>query len=124
LHLRPGTREWFLRWLRETHPELTGRYADMYRRGAYAPKEYQARIAARVGELAEQYGVGRRSPAGARGKRGAGTRPRETGRRPGLRQEQLTLLLSTGSVASRRIPSRFRSIFRFRSPIPHPLNFP
>jgi DNA repair photolyase len=59
LHLRPGAREWFLRWLREAHPELMPRYAELYGRGAYARKDYQARIAGQVRELAERYGVGR-----------------------------------------------------------------
>jgi DNA repair photolyase len=58
LHLRPGIRDWFLRWLHATHPELVGRYAAMYHRGAYAPKEYQTRIAAQVRELAQGYGIG------------------------------------------------------------------
>jgi DNA repair photolyase len=66
LHLRPGTREWFLNWLRAAHPELTERYAELYRRGAYAPKEYQARIAGQVRELADKYGVGRSTPREAR----------------------------------------------------------
>jgi DNA repair photolyase len=62
LHLRPGTREWFLGWLRSAHPELTGKYAALYDRGAYAPRDYQARIAGQVRELADKYGVGRGSP--------------------------------------------------------------
>jgi DNA repair photolyase len=66
LHLRPGTREWFLGWLRTAHPELTERYAEFYGRGAYAPKDYQARIAGQVRELAERYGVGRTTPRQAR----------------------------------------------------------
>lgn len=66
LHLRPGTREWFLRWLDTTHPELAGRYAEIYRRGAYAPKEYQARIAGQVRELAQRYGIGGERPGRAR----------------------------------------------------------
>ena len=66
LHLRPGTREWFLGWLRTTHPELVGRYAALYDRGAYPPRDYQARIAAQVRELAGKYGVGRGSPRQAR----------------------------------------------------------
>jgi DNA repair photolyase len=66
LHLRPGTREWFLNWLRTAHPELTGRYEELYRRGAYAPKEYQARIAGQVRELAGKHGVGRGTPREAR----------------------------------------------------------
>jgi DNA repair photolyase len=99
LHLRPGSREWFLGWLREAHPELVPRYAELYGRGAYARKEYQARITGTVRELAEKYGVGRGAPVA----RGDG--PRELGpRAPGaaggsgrpasvpVPHEQLTLL--------------------------------
>jgi DNA repair photolyase len=92
LHLRPGTREWFMRWLRENHPDLGGRYAAMYRRGAYAPKEYQARIAREVAELADRYGIGR-------GRTIRGDRPRPVRRETGHQTapeapegEQLTLL--------------------------------
>ena len=66
LHLRPGTREWFLGWLRAAHPELVPRYAALYRGGAYAPRSYQEEIAAQVRELADRYGVGRGSPRQAR----------------------------------------------------------
>jgi DNA repair photolyase len=66
LHLRPGAREWFLRWLGENVPELVKPYLSLYGRGAYAPKAYQQQIAGRVRELAVRYGVGRSSPAGAR----------------------------------------------------------
>jgi DNA repair photolyase len=66
LHLRPGAREWYLRWLGENFPDLVRPYLSLYGRGAYAPKAYQAQIAEQVRELAERYGVGRASPAGAR----------------------------------------------------------
>jgi DNA repair photolyase len=66
LHLRPGAREWFLKWLGENFPDLVAAYRDLYGRGAYAPKPYQGRIAEQVAELARRYGVGRTSPAGAR----------------------------------------------------------
>jgi len=66
LHLRPGAREWFLKWLGENFPDLAGAYRALYARGAYAPKSYQGQIAAQVAELARRYGVGRTSPAGAR----------------------------------------------------------
>ncbi len=66
LHLRPGAREWFERWLHRTHPELAGAYRDLYRGRAYAPASYQAQITAQVAELARQHGVGRTTPAGAR----------------------------------------------------------
>jgi DNA repair photolyase len=62
LHLRPGTRDWFLGWLRAQHPELVDRYLELYGRGAYAPKAYQARIAGQVRELAEKHGIGRPRP--------------------------------------------------------------
>ena len=76
LHLRPGTRDWYLRWLNENHPALLPRYRALYGRGSYAPKDYQAEISGRVGELARRYGVGATTPAGARsaGARG-GTGP-------------------------------------------------
>jgi DNA repair photolyase len=66
LHLRPGAREWFLRWLQETHPELTGRYSELYGRGAYAPKAYQQRISGQVAEFAARHRVGRAAPGQAR----------------------------------------------------------
>ena len=62
LHLRPGTREWYLRWLSEHHPALLPRYRRLYRHSAYAPKDYQAEITGQVRELARRYGVGAASP--------------------------------------------------------------
>jgi DNA repair photolyase len=87
LHLRPGAREWFLKWLRETHPELVPRYAELYGRGAYARKDYQARIAGQVRDLAERYGVGRSDRGTSRGR---GTPPVTP--RPPAGPEQLSLL--------------------------------
>jgi DNA repair photolyase len=69
LHLRPGTRDWFFGWLRATHPELVGRYLDLYGRSAYAPKAYQARISGQVRELADKYGIGRPRPDFGHGRR-------------------------------------------------------
>jgi len=65
LHLRPGAREWFFRWLGEHHPELIARYRGLYGRGAYAPKAYQQQVSERVRALARRYGVGRDSPGRA-----------------------------------------------------------
>src|SRR5918997_1570140 len=62
LHLRPGAREWYLAWLKREHPELTPRYQELYRSGAYAPKTSQRNIPARVPQLARRYGVGTTSP--------------------------------------------------------------
>ncbi len=80
LHLRPGAREWFLRWLGEHFPELVASYRGLYGRGAYAPRAYQGQIAEQVRDLAERYGVGRASPAGARR---IGPPPARPPRRPG-----------------------------------------
>jgi len=93
LHLRPGTREWFLGWLRTEHPDLVGKYAALYDRGSYAPRDYQARIAGQVRELAEKHGVGRANPRQARAVRSpaataAASPPATTVARP----EQLSLL--------------------------------
>jgi DNA repair photolyase len=76
LHLRPGAREWYLRWLRWAHPELIVKYEELYSggRGSYAPRDYQERIAGQVRELAASYGIGKR--------RGKG-RSRDIGRGPG-----------------------------------------
>ncbi|MFC5503527.1 Rv2578c family radical SAM protein [Lysinimonas soli] len=59
LHLRPGAREWYLAWLAREHPELVGRYADMYRAGSYAPQEYRRWLAGRVRPLLRRHGLDR-----------------------------------------------------------------
>jgi len=75
LHLRPGTRDWFFGWLQACHPGLVARYLDLYGRGAYAPKAYQARISGQVRELAVTYGIGRPRPGFGHGRRPAAARP-------------------------------------------------
>jgi len=68
LHLRKGgSREWFMAWLRERHPELVPRYEELYGDRAYAPKPYQEDVAARVRRLARRFGVGRATPREVRG---------------------------------------------------------
>ncbi len=91
LHLRPGAREWFLGWLRAAHPELVPRYAELYGRGSYARKDYQARIAAQVRDLADRFGAGRGGRAGGRTPR---DRDAAAGSPcpPAARHEQLSLL--------------------------------
>ncbi|MFJ8696192.1 Rv2578c family radical SAM protein [Streptomyces roseolilacinus] len=61
LHLRPGAREWFTRWLHRHHPGLVRRYEAMYAAGAYAPTWYQRLITRQVHEFAAEFGIG---PAG------------------------------------------------------------
>ncbi|MFE0763159.1 Rv2578c family radical SAM protein [Streptomyces smyrnaeus] len=66
LHLRPGAREWYFRWLHQHHPQLVRHYEALYSGGAYAPKWYQRRITRQVHELAAEYGVGPSTSGAAR----------------------------------------------------------
>ncbi|HEV8571863.1 MAG TPA: intein-containing Rv2578c family radical SAM protein [Actinomycetota bacterium] len=67
LHLRKGgSREWYMRWLKEAHPELIPKYRELYGDGAYAPKAYQQEIGEKVRRLARRFGVGRASARQAR----------------------------------------------------------
>jgi DNA repair photolyase len=67
LHLRKGgSREWYLRWLQDRHPELVPKYRELYGDRAYAPKAYQNEVAEKVRRLARRYGVGRASARQAR----------------------------------------------------------
>ncbi|MGH2676316.1 MAG: Rv2578c family radical SAM protein, partial [Actinomycetota bacterium] len=59
LHLRKGgAREWWMRWLQEHRPDLVTRYRELYGTSAYAPKDYQKAIGAKVHSLARRFGIG------------------------------------------------------------------
>ncbi|GHH35928.1 Rv2578c family radical SAM protein [Streptomyces candidus] len=79
LHLRPGAREWFMSWLSAHHPQLVGRYEQLYASGAYAPTWYQRRITRTVHELAAEYGIGPTRSAEARRIAPAPPHPEPTG---------------------------------------------
>jgi DNA repair photolyase len=51
LHLRRSTRGWFMSWLARSHPDLVGRYRELYRRGAYLPPSYRDMLRERSGPL-------------------------------------------------------------------------
>ncbi|MGW2211238.1 Rv2578c family radical SAM protein [Streptomyces sp. NPDC001781] len=88
LHLRPGAREWFMRWLGEHHPHLVARYQRLYAGGSYAPTWYQRRVTRQVHELAREYGIG---PTRAGATRRIG--PARHEERPAAREPtQLTLM--------------------------------
>jgi DNA repair photolyase len=55
LHLRGSTRGWFMSWLARSHPELVGRYRELYRRGAYLPRDYRDALRRRVAPLTAKY---------------------------------------------------------------------
>jgi DNA repair photolyase len=68
LHLRKGgSREWFMAWLGDRHPELVPRYQQLYGAGAYAPSAYQEEVADRVKKLAGRLSIGRATRHEARG---------------------------------------------------------
>jgi DNA repair photolyase len=58
LHLRGSNRGWFMRWLARSHPELVGRYRELYRRGAYLPPQYREMLHRRADPLLAKYGLG------------------------------------------------------------------
>jgi DNA repair photolyase len=57
LHLRPGTREWFLAWLAREHPALVDRYHRLYHRGSYVDAGYRRALAERVAPLLRRHGL-------------------------------------------------------------------
>jgi DNA repair photolyase len=60
LHLRPGAREWFLRYLGKHHPRLVGAYAELYRNGSYVNRSYAADLARRSSVLLRKHGLDRK----------------------------------------------------------------
>jgi DNA repair photolyase len=72
LHLRPGTKPWFMRWLARDYPALVPRYQGLYGRGSYLPREYRDELKARVGPILDRYGVRRRDGEARFGRRGSG----------------------------------------------------
>ncbi|WP_197043277.1 intein-containing Rv2578c family radical SAM protein [Saccharothrix sp. NRRL B-16314] len=98
LHLRPGAREWFARWLLRERPDLAGDYRELYARGSYVDARYRRLLAARIGPLLAKHGLdarGKRAEVGVPGDEEGlwpeGSLPASTPPAP-LVQEQLTLL--------------------------------
>ncbi|WP_203433765.1 Rv2578c family radical SAM protein [Jiangella asiatica] len=55
LHLRPGAREWYLRWLGTERPDLVPTYQRLYRRGAYADQRYREWLRDRMQPLLSRH---------------------------------------------------------------------
>ena len=62
LHLRPGAREWYAKWLARDFPALVPRYRELFRRGSYLPQAYQREVTARVRMAARRHGLNRAEP--------------------------------------------------------------
>ncbi|MFC0628856.1 Rv2578c family radical SAM protein [Kribbella deserti] len=61
LYLRPGTKEWFMKWLGQAHPELVKRYEQLYSRGAYVPESYKRAFGEKVAPLLRKHGFDKAS---------------------------------------------------------------
>ena len=91
--------------------ELLPRYAELYGRGAYAPRQYQERITGQVRELAERYGIGR-SAAGNR---------RLPGRAPTGRQGPAAIVNSVATAPTATLtPTTTPAALPARRPPPTP----
>jgi DNA repair photolyase len=55
LHLRPGAREWFWRYLGRFHPQLVNAYAELYRGGSYVSRSYATDLARRSAALVRKH---------------------------------------------------------------------
>jgi DNA repair photolyase len=76
LHLRGEVRRVFMDWLRAQRPDLVPRYEDLYRRGAYAPREERARLSKMVRRAGRPSGFRPLAPAsGPEAEGGARSRP-------------------------------------------------
>jgi DNA repair photolyase len=58
LHLRPGAKEWFLRWLSLQRADLVPVYQRLYRRSAYLPSDYRDIVSDRIREARRTVGLG------------------------------------------------------------------
>jgi len=65
LYLKPGTKEWFMPFLREAYPHLAERYAKYYR-GVYAPRTYTQEVHRVIDGLRRKFGLVPRAPAAPR----------------------------------------------------------
>ena len=61
MYLQDGTRDHFMRWLAQEHPELVDGYERLYA-GKYPPKGYRDEVTNVIGLLKKKYDVTPRSP--------------------------------------------------------------
>ncbi|PFG43290.1 intein/intein [Isoptericola jiangsuensis] len=85
LHLKPGTREWYLQWLARDHPHLVDGYGRVFTRGTYPLTGYRDWLWERVQPLLEERGFarsGHRARSGATGRHTDDLRPHDDGDYP------------------------------------------
>ena len=81
LHLRGEVREIWFDWLRQYRPDLVPRYEELYRRGAYMPKDEREELAAPRARHAPRPRRFTAVAAGTAGRRGCARRRRAEGDR-------------------------------------------
>ncbi len=57
LYLRSQVKPWFLQWLTEAHPELVGRYRELFREGQYLPEDYRRGVSTRMRAALAAHGL-------------------------------------------------------------------
>jgi DNA repair photolyase len=60
LHLRPGAREWFMRYLTNHYPQLVEAYAELYGNRSYVSRSYATDLARRASVLLRKHGLDRK----------------------------------------------------------------
>jgi DNA repair photolyase len=60
LHLRPGAREWFMRYLGRHHPHLVEAYGELYCKGSYVTRSYATDLARRSSVLLRKHSLDRK----------------------------------------------------------------
>lgn len=76
LHLRPGVRDHYMRWLESARPELVGLHKDAYRAGAYGSRDDRERLATIVRDQVSARAGGCRAGSGSAGGGRSRSRPR------------------------------------------------
>ena len=67
LHLRPGAREWFFRWLARVRPDLVPVYERLYARGSVADAAYRQWLGRRFARIRDGFGMQTSDPPTQRG---------------------------------------------------------
>jgi DNA repair photolyase len=101
LYLKPGVKPWFMHWLQRQYPELVPKYAELYSRGQYAPKEYRKWLAARISPLIRSHGLerGREDPSTG------GIRSKALGMLRNGEGERVAFTSDDGSTGARILPA-------------------
>ncbi|ADG97925.1 Radical SAM domain protein [Segniliparus rotundus DSM 44985] len=89
LHLRPGTRGWFMSWLEREHPELVPRYKELYPRGSYITPAYREWLSQTMAPILRRH-QGRR-PVSARHRHRGPEGPQRQQAAPAVTPEPQTL---------------------------------